>query len=150
MLENMSREQIDQLRVELKDAQLRGIQAGTPLNHQFKMAQKTLAGDTEGEKSVQILKAAPSSQNVVITQAVAATHLLKICSQELAATAEKLSNAELATRYLGDQASNWEKTEIESLLVDRHEEQVGEEAHDELLETTSDPLKEIALKFTQP
>ncbi|QRZ61375.1 hypothetical protein [Rothia sp. ZJ932] len=114
------------------------------------MAQKTLIGDTKGEKSIQILKVAPSNQNVVIAQAVAATHLLKICSQELAATAQNFSNVELATRYLGDEASNWEKTEIESLLVDRHEEQVGEDAHDELLETSQDLLREIALKFTQP
>lgn len=149
MFQNRSSQQIDQFYAQLREAQQIGITAGTPLHHLYIMTRVFDREETPQRTACEILKNPTLGEYEDITRAVAACFLMETWAQEMKDLNQQLTDTELATKFLTADLSDWEKETIAEILLDRHEEQAGEDAHDVLIEQNNDPADFIAQKFTQ-
>lgn len=149
MFQNFSIQQLDQFYAQLREMQQIGITAGTPLHHLYTMTRVFDRKENPQNTAHEILKNPTPGEYEDITRAVAACLLMKTWAQELEDLNQQLTDTELATKFLTADLSDWEKETIAGILLDRHEEQAGEDAHDVLIEQNDDPADFIAQKFTQ-
>ena len=87
--------------------------------------------------------AEPVTQEMLDTGiAFAGTHVKTVIEKMFNERNNSLSNRELAQAFEQENISLWEKTMIEGLLIDRHEDENSEEEHDAVLEK-DDPIAAI-------
>lgn len=162
--------ELDALNAEIRAAQNKGMNIGLALHHQYKGARKLFGGDTTGTGALRIFKdsakmtpteefhgvdlttdsmtvAEPITEEMLDTgMAFAGTHVKTVIEKMFNERNNSLSNKELAQAFEKENLSQWEKTMIEGLLIDRHEDENSEEEHDAVLEK-DDPIAAIVKKY---
>lgn len=146
--------QYDQLNRDTHAACAKAAQYKIPLGYLYRQAKKSFADDPAASRALEIFNRtagfqtedAQKQEDAVIGRAVAASHIRNIVSLSYHNKAKNMSEKEQAQRYLSAEVSNWEKDILAGRLQDFYEEQHGEEALDEILES-EDAVDQIARSF---